>query len=75
MNELLSDYNTLEKQLFGIKEKKQKLIESIGDYEIDLDLLEEKIMNYKKQILAFQEKPGNVASNDSVLQRLIRFFK
>lgn len=75
MNELLSNYNVLEKQLLEIKEKKQELTRSINDYEVDLDLLEERIVGYKKQMLIFQEKLSDIASNNSIFQRFINFFK
>ena len=72
---LISDYNILEKQFIEIKERKRRLAKSIDDYEVDLSLLEEKITDYKKQILAFQEKLNNVTLNNGIFQRFFSFFK
>ncbi len=75
MNELLYDYSTLEDQLFEIKEESRELARVISDYEINLNLLEEKMVDYKKQMLIFQEKLSSITPNGGMFQRFINLFK
>ncbi|QUH20605.1 hypothetical protein [Alkaliphilus sp. B6464] len=75
IKELLSNYKTLEKQLSEIEGKKQEFVKNIADCEIDLNLLEEKIVDYKKHMLILQDKLNNLPTNNSMFQRFVNFFK
>ncbi|MFW5647828.1 MAG: hypothetical protein ACOCG5_01945 [Candidatus Alkaliphilus sp. MAG34] len=75
IDKLISDYSVLEKQFFELREKNQKLMELINNYETDLELLEKEIAYCKKQMLILQEKFDKMASNDGVFQRFINFFR
>jgi len=75
INELFSDYESLKNKLIEIEEEKEKFSKTITDCEVYLNLLEEKIVDYKKLMLTLQEKLNLVTTNGSIFQRLINFFK
>ena len=75
IGKLISDYDALEKQFSEIKEKKRKFTETMNNYEANLNLLEEEIMNYKKQMFVFREKFDDIISNNNIFRRFINFLK
>ncbi|ABW19214.1 hypothetical protein [Alkaliphilus oremlandii] len=75
INELLFNYETIEKQLTQIEEEKKRLTKTICSYESDLNLLEEKLVTYKKQMLTFQDKLTEATSHSSIFHKFLNFFK
>lgn len=75
INELLFNYETIEKQLIQIEEEKKRLTKTICSYESDLNFLEEKLVDYKKQMLTFQDKLTEATSHNSIFHKFLNFFK
>lgn len=75
IKELLSNYKILEMQLTEIEGKKQEFAKNIADCEINLNLLEEKIVDYKKHMLILQDRLNNLPANNNMFQRFVNFFK
>jgi len=75
LSELLDDYEILKKKLIEIEEEKQKFSNIIADCETCLNIIEEKIVDYKKEMLTLQDKLNELTNHNSIFQRFINFLK
>lgn len=75
INELLSNYKTLEEQLIKVEEEKKQISKTISLHEERLNLLDEKILECKKQLESINDNINKFIDNNSILNRFINFFK
>lgn len=75
LSQLLDDYEILKTKINEIENEKQRLSKTVAECESSLILIEEKIVDYKKQMLTLEDNLNEISTDTSLFQRFINLFK